>query len=349
MYDEFFVLALAIFFGLLLGWAFRALPSEQWQILASIPISKNGMDSWRGVNLTYYGFFSALAAVVAVLIIFVLLAAIRVPLQARIMIVGLVFALCLPAAKVVARLVEKKPHTLTIAGASFLGILVAPAIVWFVDRVFGAQSNHVPLLPTLAAISIAYGMGEGLGRLACISFGCCYGKPLSQCRPWIRRTFNGYPFVFSGKTKKIAYEGGLEGDSVVPIQAVTSTMYLAVSLVGTFLYLKSYYSTALILVLVVTQAWRASSEILRADYRGGGKVTTYQIMAALAIVYVVLLVAMLAPEPLPTADVTAGMLSLWDPAAIIFLQLIGLASFLYTGRSMVTAATVSFHVIKDRI
>ena len=349
MYDELFVLALAIFFGLLLRWAFRTLPAEEWQIMASIPVSKNGMDSWTGVNLTYYGFFNALASVVGVLIIFVLLAAIHVPLQARIMIVGLVFTLCLPAAKVVARLVEKKSHTLTIAGASFMGMLVAPATVWFVDRVCGAEANHVPLLPGLAAISIAYAMGEGLGRLACISFGCCYGKPLSLCRPWIRRAFNRYSFVFLGKTKKIAYAGGLEGDSVVPIQAVTSALYIAVSLVGTLLYLKSYYSAALILVILITQAWRASSEVLRADYRGGGKVSAYQIMAALSIVYVVFLVVMLAPEPLPTADVKAGMLSLWDPATILFLQLIGLASFLYTGRSMVTAATVSFHVIKDRI
>ena len=33
----------------------------------------------------------------------------------------------------------------------------------------------------LAALAIGYILGEGLGRLACLSFGCCYGKPLDQC------------------------------------------------------------------------------------------------------------------------------------------------------------------------
>jgi|SRR5271157_1024642 len=349
MCDEFFVLALAILFALLLRWAFKTLPAEKWQIMASIPVAKEGTDKWKGLNLTYYGLFSASATVTAVLVMFVLLAAIQVPLNAIFVLVALVFALCFPAAKVVARIVEKKPHTLTIAGASFLGIIAAPFAVWLADFVCGPAASHVVVLPALAAISIAYGLGEGLGRLACISFGCCYGKPLSQCGPWTQRVFNRYPLVFSGKTKKIAYEGELEGANVVPIQAVTSVLYIAVSLAAVLLYLKSHYCAALILVIVVTQAWRALSETLRADHRGGGSITAYQIMALLAIAYVFLLLAMLGPEPLPTADLKAGMASLWNPAVLILVQLTGLVSFLYTGRSMVTESSMSFHVVKDRI
>ena len=153
MYDEIFVLGLAITFALLLRWAFKTLPAEKWQIMATIPVAKEGTNEWKGLNLTYYGLFTASATVTAAVIMVVLLAAIRVPLQAAVVLVVLVFALCFPAAKVVARLVEKKPHTLTIAGASFLGIIAAPFAVWLVDFVCRPMAGPVAVVPALAAIS----------------------------------------------------------------------------------------------------------------------------------------------------------------------------------------------------
>ena len=44
MASELFVLALAILSALLLGWGFQALPQERWQIMASIPLSKEDSD-----------------------------------------------------------------------------------------------------------------------------------------------------------------------------------------------------------------------------------------------------------------------------------------------------------------
>ena len=349
MLDALFVLGLAAFCAMLLTWAFRTLPEEKWQIMACVPVVKEGEDNWRGLNLTYYGVFTAMAIVAAVSIILVLMAAIGVPAKISLVMVGLFVALCFPAAKLVARVVEKKAHTFTTGGASFVGVLASPVIVWIVDFLFGTEGIHVPALPAFAAISIAYGLGEGLGRLACISFGCCYGKPLSQCGPWIRWIFGGCSFVFSGKTKKIAYEGALDGIDVVPIQAVTAVLYIIVGLAGIFLYLKSYYSLAFILVLVATQSWRAYSETLRADYRGGGKISSYQIMALCAMPYALLLMMTFAPEPLQTADLKAGVAALWDPTVILFLELLGFGAFLYSGRSMVTASTMSFLILKDRI
>jgi hypothetical protein len=38
----------------------------------------------------------------------------------------------------------------------------------------------MPIVPALAAVMIAYTFGEALGRLACISFGCCYGVSISK-------------------------------------------------------------------------------------------------------------------------------------------------------------------------
>lgn len=348
MADEFFVFGLAVLFALVLRWAFKTLPEEKWQIMATIPVAKEGPNEWRGQNLTYYGLFSALAMMVAVIIMFILLGAIRVPTRISVVVSGLIIALGLPAARLLARVIEKKAHTLTICGASFVGLLVAPAAVWIVDIVLGDAMCHVPMIPVLASISIAYCLGEGLGRLACISFGCCYGKPLSQCGPWIRRIIGRHAFVFSGKTKKIAYEGGLDENEVLPIQAITAISLAAIGLGGIGLYLKGFYTLAFVLVMACSQAWRVASEFLRADYRGGGKFSSYQIMSLAAIAYVFAVVSASTMEQTPSADLTTGLCSLWDPLVILFSQGLGLTGFLLSGRSSVTASTMSFHVIADR-
>ena len=54
-----FVAALAIGLFVLLNWGVRTLPAERWQMLAAVPVAKAADGSWRGVNLTFYGFFSA--------------------------------------------------------------------------------------------------------------------------------------------------------------------------------------------------------------------------------------------------------------------------------------------------
>jgi hypothetical protein len=183
-----------------------------------------------------------------------------------------------------------------------------------------------------------------LGRLACISFGCWYGKPLSKCRPFIQRFFGRYAFVFSGKLKKIAYETGLEGERVVPIQAVTSFLYMTVGLISMLIFLKGHYSIAFMLSAITTQAWRVLSETLRADYRGPGRFTVYQTMSIVTIAYVLLLVMITEDTLYLVSDIATGMGCLWDPAVILFLQFIGLTTFIYTGRSTVTDSTIFFHI-----
>jgi len=349
MSDELFIVALAISFGTLLVWAFKTLPRENWQILASIPVAKVDSDNWTGVNLTYYGLFTALATVTAVSVLFVLTAAIGVPKKVSFAVVGIIFCLGLPAAKMIARLVERRPQTFTIAGASFFGFVASPWIVWALGARPELLVDQVPVIPVLTAIVISYALGEGLGRLACISFGCCYGKPLAECRPWLRRVIGPHAFIFSGKSKKIAYERGLDGESVVPVQALTSVLHVAVALFGILLYLKSWYSAAFVATVAVTQTWRVASEFLRADHRGGGRLSAYQIMAMTALVYGLLMLLIFGGESLPVADLGTGLVSLWDPAVLFFVQVVGLATFLYTGLSKVTSSTMSFHVIKDRV
>jgi membrane associated rhomboid family serine protease len=72
-------------------------------------------------------------------------------------------------------------------------------------------------------------------------------------------------------------------------------------------------------------------------------------MGIAGVVYAIAAAYFLVNEPASNPDLTAGLKSLWSPAMILFLQGIWLTIFLYTGRSTVTGATLSFHVNQDRI
>lgn len=350
MANELFLVTLIAVFAVLLWWGFRTLPGEGWQIIASLPVSRNESGVWNGINLTYYGLLTACAYVVAISILFVLMGAMGIPLKGTLAIVVMLLLHCIPASRLMARVIEKKSHTFTIGGASFVGVVIAPWAIWLANKSLGTRLDfHIPLIPALAAFIIAYAFGEGMGRLACISFGCCYGKPLSGCHSFVQRFFHNYAFIFSGKTKKIAYEGGLDGVKVVPVQAITAVLYVATGIFGIFLFLNAWYGTVFILTVVITQAWRLWSEVLRADYRGGGRISVYQVLAMVSVLYSFGIIALFPSEPMGWPDVMAGLVSLWNPAVLFFFFLVWLAMFLYTGRSTVTGSTLTFHVHRGRI
>jgi hypothetical protein len=118
---------------------------------------------------------------------------------------------------------------------------------------------------------------------------------------------------------------------------------------GIFLFLKGWHTSAFLLSLSVTQVWRVLSEFFRADYRGEGSISAYQVMALVSIAYGFLLAAILPAPPVHPTDLQAGLHSLFSPGIILFLQALWVAAFLFTGRSMVTASTISFHVVKERV
>jgi hypothetical protein len=359
MTDEIFVLTLALIQGLMFWWGFKHLPEERWQILASVPVKKDENGGWSGVNLTYYGFFTANAVLTATSIFIVLMTSLpacdgatdRGAQTCAVFITGVVILImCFSASRIMARIVEKKPHTATVGGASFVAIITVPWIIMLIDATIGKQMGfHIQVITFLAAGFISYAIGEGTGRLACVSFGCCYGKPLSESRPYLQKLFKKRNFVFSGKTKKIAYAGGLDGEKVLPIQAVTSIIYTACGLTGIYIFLKGYYCASFLLTISVTQLWRLISELFRADYRGGGKISSYQVMSIIAIPYSVFILFIFPAPPIQTPDLMAGLQSLWHPAMIISLQCLWAATFLFSGRSNVTRAAMSFHVIDDEI
>jgi hypothetical protein len=351
MNQSLFLLLLALVLTLYLYWGIKVLPGERWQFFAAMPLRKKAGGDWEGLNLTWYGLLTANAYAVAVAVLFFLLGAIGIPLSGTAALATFLLALCVPASRLVARVVEKKAHTFTVGGAVFVGVLLAPGVVLFLNRILGPTFGlHLPLPAALAALIIAYAFGEGLGRLACISFGCCYGRRLSAAPAWIQRAFASRCFTFMGKTRKIAYAGGLEGEKVLPVQALTAILYTGCGLGGIYLFLHAHFATAFLLPLLVTQGWRVLSEILRDDYRGRGRFSAYQLMGLIAILYGVGALLLLPPAtPIPTPTIAAGLSLLWRPASLLFLQSLWLVIFFYTGRSTVTGSRLSFHVHQDRI
>ena len=231
MNDLLFLSGLAFILAHLLGWGFKYLPGERWQMLAVVPIKKGGEGRWQGSNLTYYGFFVATSQLISITLLLVLIGAMGFSIPRTIVAILLVLVCCIPAARLMAILVEKKRHTFTIGGASFVGILLAPWAIHFTNSIFVANSSRLPLIPVLAAMSIAYTLGEGLGRLGCISYGCCYGKPLKECGRMLQWLFARASFIFYGPTKKASYEAQLAGEKLIPIQAITCVLFTSGALI----------------------------------------------------------------------------------------------------------------------
>lgn len=383
-----FITSITLFMAICLVWGFKNLPNERWQIFATIPLIKDETGSWRGLNLTYYGILSATAYAFSMSIMVILLGSCHIPLSVQMRHIVPIMVVAIPASRLVAWLVEKKSSTFTVGGATFTAIMILP---WVVIGINSISHFKVPIFCFFAAISISYTYGEALGRLACISFGCCYGKPLSQSGRLINRLFSRFHFVFHGKTRKVAYASNLEGEPMVPIQAITSILYTAAALAGTLLFLSGHFKSAMLVTIVITQIWRVISEFFRADYRGELSFSAYQVMAITAVAYMTLL-SMLLPQDnraLYSAvngalysmdmdssidnktsyqgdnqvmhksintvkttfmpDILQGLRQLWRPEVVLSLQFFWLITFLYTGRSSVTASQISFHVVKDKI
>jgi hypothetical protein len=347
---EIFVTGFGIFLAILLVWSFRTLTKEQWQIIGAVPVKKNPRGGWTGINFTYYGFFNASACTLAAAIFLLLLGAASVQMKVAVIFFVSLMAICLPAARIVAYLVEKKRYTFSIGGASFIGMIITPWLVVCMRFLFNGWANAgIQVIIVLAALCIAHAFGEGVGRLACISFGCCYGKPLEDVHPLFQKLFRHCNFVFAGKTRKIVYADGFAGIKVVPIQALTAVIYCSGGLISLYIFLKSYYTAAFIISMLVTQAWRYASEFLRADYRGESRISKYQLMALLAIVYSVIIALFFPATTATIPSLATGLRALWQPSLIVLLQLLWIAVFVYTGKSQVTGSQISFHVIKDRI
>ena len=350
MADFVFILCLTGFLSILFYWCFRHLPKERWRILGTVPLNKQTNNTWKGVNFTYYGLLTANACAFAAILLFILLASTGLQTLVIFLITAMVFSICVPASRLIARLVEHKPFTSSIGGAFFIGLLLIPCLLLLIQLFIKPWNEmELPVMTVMAAIGIAYAFGEGMGRLACISFGCCYGKPLTEITPFFQKIMKRFCFVYYGVTKKISYADGLDGKRIVPVPAFTVLICCLSGLAGIILFLNNRHPEAFLLTVWVTQIWRVVSEFLRADYRGNGKFTKYQIMAAIGAVYAVGLSFVFKDDVATNFDIIQGLTALWHPAVIILFQVLWLGIFFYTGKSKVTEAVLSFHVIKEHI
>jgi Prolipoprotein diacylglyceryl transferase len=345
-----FVIILGVGLGALLTWGIRTLPGERWQMLAVVPLAKSGDGAWRGLNLTFYGFFSASGMTFGFAVLLLLLSSIAVPLAISIGLLLSMVVVCVPASRLIAGIVERKSNTFTVAGAVFVATLLFPWLVMAADRV-GSKILHqqVPALPVFAAAAVSYVLGESIGRLACLSFGCCYGMPLRQARPLFARLFRNHNLVMEGATKKACYASGFSGEPLLPVQALTSTIFALAGLAGLVLFLDEHFRLAALVPLVASLGWRTLSEQFRADYRGDSRWSIYQLMSLACLVYVSVFLAL---QPAPgsyTPDLGTALRSFTSFAVLIGLQILWVGLFLYYGKSRVTGSTLSFHVVPGRV
>jgi hypothetical protein len=347
MINAAFIATLAAFMTALLIWGCRTLPKERWQMIAAVPVSKEREGEWRGMNLTFYGFFSATGSVFGIGLGILLLASVRVSVTVAALLVAGMVVLCIPASRLVAAAVEKKSSTYTIAGAAFVAAILLPPVLWLGGQYLARWGVKLYVLPALAASAIAYAFAESLGRLACMSFGCCYGKPLRAASPGLAKRFRRFNTVFYGGTKKAAYASGLEEQPLIPVQALTSIIFTISGVLGLSFFFAQSWRLGVLIPVVGTWGWRAIAENLRADHRGDGRISVYQVMSIIAMIYLSVFTYLL-PASGPAPDLWLALSQTATLPLILFLQGLWLLLFLFYGRSQVTASVVSFHVVAER-
>jgi prolipoprotein diacylglyceryltransferase len=350
MLNVLFVITLALGLFALIGWGVRTLPAERWQMLAAVPLSKSPDGSWRGLNLTFYGFFSATGTTFGFGVMLLLAASVGIPAIVSFALVLFILLACVPASRIIASIVERKSNTFTVAGAAFVAALVLPPLALvaghFAPRLLG---RDLPVLPLFSAAAIAYVLGESIGRLACLSFGCCYGMPLRDAHPAIARLFQKHNLIIHGSTKKAAYASGLAGEPLIPVQAITSTVFAISGLAGVAFFLAEDYRVAALVPVITSWTWRACSEWLRVDYRGKSRISAYQIMAIVSAIYLSIFLFLMPGEAPLAPHLGAAFAQVSSTAVILLLQACWFLLFLYYGRSRVTASTVAFHIVPDRL
>ena len=342
MIDAVFFLVLAFLVMLILGWGLLVLPREHMQILATLPRVRAGNGAWEGLNLTWYGVMQALGITLGLAVAIVLGRSLGVsPLFMFIYLPSLLLV-SLVAARVVAGIVEKKRGTFTVGGAVFVGMLISLPVGWGLDAALGTADT----LPSLIAAALGYPLGEGIGRLACISFGCCYGKRVNDMGPRWQRVFGAIATIPRGRTRKAVYAGNCAGESLVPTQALSAVFLSLFAIAGIACFLFGHPRIGATMALVSTHAFRFLIEFLRADNRGTGAVSPYQWMSLFSIP-VVIGIFVFPAKDLALANVEQGLLALRAPGVVLGLAGTALAVFLYLGRSRVTFAILRFGV-RDR-
>jgi prolipoprotein diacylglyceryltransferase len=333
-------------------WSFRNLPLERWQFAAILP-SPNRVRSdehWTGTNITFYGVISAVAYVVATAIFIFLCGSVAQPLWATLTFIVALLAACIPASKLIAKWVEGGNVNFTVGGAAFAATLLLPAAVYVARSVSSVtESSHFDATAMIAAAGLAYVLGEAIGRLGCLSFGCCYGRPISAISSLERALYGASATTYRGQFKKISYASNLENTPVVAVQSVASVLLFTLFLLGLWLYWQQQFVAAALVSVWGSQLWRLYSETLRADYRGGGKISAYQWMAASTCLLATFSIGMLVGDPSLQPHFHLGWASVNRLEVFAALQGLAVSIVWFMGRSQVTGARISLRLFRDRL
>jgi Prolipoprotein diacylglyceryl transferase len=272
--------------------------------------------------------------------LYVLVGAMGQPILPAATYVGLLLAVGIPASKFVARWVEGIPGH-TIGGAVFavlMSALPAMAITRLVANALAWPAFDPGVV--IAAACIAYVLGEAIGRLACLSFGCCYGKPIDQCTSLQKALYSRFTETYRGRFKKISYASGLNDRPVIAVQSIACALLFSIFLVSLWLFWKGHIAASIVVSLGLSQLWRTYSEQLRADFRGRDGFTVYQAMALVGAFLSVVFAWIYGGSnaTLIVASAYRGWIAATQAEVIVGSQLLAFVIVLYMGRSSVTSS-----------
>ncbi|MFL2858598.1 MAG: prolipoprotein diacylglyceryl transferase family protein [Planctomycetota bacterium] len=340
------ILGLVTLVPLILG--IRKLAGDRWQVLASIPLHSNPDGTWEAGNFTWYGFISASAYALSVSVLWILLLALEFQFSEAVILITAVMAVVIPSSRKIAQWIEGRKNTFSIGAAAFVGMILCPLLLFIVSQL-ELYGRPLPILEATAAFTIAYSFGEGLGRLACISFGCCYGKPVDELTGITQRIFRPLKITYNSmETRKVQYDSGYSQRPLVAIPAITAVLCTVTGLISTALFLSGNFVFALLLSLGVTQIWRFGSEFLRSDYRGDNSISAYQWMALLGLFGAIVFVSSVSTTGV-VPDLDNALTMVWQPGPILVTQGLWLFIFFFMGWSDVTSSTVSLHLCRNKV
>lgn len=346
MYESLFLIIVGMILFLLSYFGIKKFPSERFQFLITIPYKRLSDGRWLSLNLTYYGLFNAIAYTIGSIITTILLLSINIGFYQIFLIMLFTFLICIPASKYVAYFVEKTKSGFTVGGAVFVGVLISPFTIilsLYITDLKGVASSYI--IPILSALSIGYLLGEGIGRIGCLSFGCCYGKDVdSLTNNFLKKVFERWNTVYTGRLKKVSYASNLCRQKTVPVQAMNIILYNTTGLVAIILFIKGYYISSILMVTTISQLYRFASEFLRADYRGEGKISAYQKMSIINIIAVTLYTIIFKSSWYPLAEIENGLAGIYNPTTMIVFTILFIFTLLYTGISSATYSITSFRL-----
>lgn len=162
------------------------------------------------------------------------------------------------------------------------GVLVGGVIAGSVTFALYCRRNGLPLFPLIDAIVAPLAFAQGLGRLGCLSAGCCWGVPIDASNP-LAVTF----------TSEVAHAqtGVPLGSARFPAQLTEMTLDLALAVLLTVLWRRRPRPAGTVawVYVLLYSVGRGIIEFWRGDaHRGlylGDTVSTSQLIAIGGIVF----------------------------------------------------------------